>query len=148
MPPAFILSQDQTLHCKKFDRPFSGRFILVQLLTQYQGASRLIGKPYTILRSFEMTSRICIALFNFQGASPFSGQQDITLHHFFYFANRSVDFFDFFDYSNENCLVKAACFKGEIYYNCKWRFCKSVPHFLGKMYYFIINECRGKKYYL
>ncbi len=40
-----------------------------------------------------MTSRICIALFNFQGASPFSGRQDITLHRFLIFANRLGVFF-------------------------------------------------------
>ena len=41
-----------------------------------------------------MTSRVCIALFNFQGASPFSGQQDITLHPILDFANRLAVFFE------------------------------------------------------
>ncbi|MBR4222701.1 MAG: hypothetical protein IKR81_16195, partial [Victivallales bacterium] len=45
--------------------------------------------------------RICIALFNFQGASPFQGQQDITLHQFFHFANRFVVFFDFLIFLTE-----------------------------------------------
>ena len=106
MPPAFILSQDQTLHCKKFDRPFSGRFVLV-LLTQYQGASRFDSGNLTLCRGHLMTSRICIALFNFQGASPFSGQQDITLHHFFSFANRLAAFFG--KIAKKNAALKARC---------------------------------------
>ena len=55
-------------------------------LTQHQGASRFLGKPYTIFR-------ICIALFNFQGAFPFSGRQGYTLHPIFPFANRLAVFF-------------------------------------------------------
>ena len=49
MPPAFILSQDQTLHCKKFDRLSRGALFFgstVQLSNQ--GASRLNSGNLTL----------------------------------------------------------------------------------------------------
>ena len=49
MPPAFILSQDQTLHCKKFDRLLRGASFWFYCLTQYQGASRLDSGNLTLI---------------------------------------------------------------------------------------------------
>ena len=38
MPPAFILSQDQTLHCKKLDRPFRGAFSWFLFFSKKRGS--------------------------------------------------------------------------------------------------------------
>ena len=90
MPPAFILSQDQTLHCKKSDRAIKARFI---------------GSTYSDLGGFPWLApgSLTLDLFAFalrcsisKERGPFSGRREINLHPFSAFANRFAVFLGIF----------------------------------------------------
>ena len=133
MPPAFILSQDQTLHREKPDRPRSGgAFYSFWFYAQKRGSAESLPPPYArflaprphgpghrisamllcFRRAARRAARIRIALSSFQGASPPSiGRRFINMPRFFRSASRLAAFFCFFD---EKCRL-LSCFGG------RWR---------------------------
>ena len=117
MPPAFILSQDQTLHNEKPDRPHPGALFFNWFYAQKKGvggissaALRSIvtpGLPGRGIASCNATrfyypprrygaARTRIALSSFQGAVARFGQRVFKLARFRVSANRLGVFFDFF----------------------------------------------------
>ena len=88
MPPAFILSQDQTLHCKKFDRLLRGALFFGSTVNSASGGFPIDSGNLTLYFAFALRCSIS------KEHSPFSGQQDITLHPIFRFANRLAVFFE------------------------------------------------------
>ena len=63
-PPAFVLSQDQTLHCQKVYI-----YLLAQILTHYFSLGSRLACPFQSF-AFELTSFFRLLLFFFQGSIP------------------------------------------------------------------------------
>ena len=95
MPPAFILSQDQTLHKRKSDRPPRGGRIRSWFYNSKQGMRRLAAARLTSSLSFYILFCIalhCAARFS-RSRSAFSAKTRHKLALFPFFANRHVVFF-------------------------------------------------------